>query len=65
MLIVEGGPGTLDHVPAVKAAREAVMVLQVIRTDANGQVPFVNPDAQHLGSDPNSCKWIVEYIPEQ
>ena len=27
------------------------MVLQVIRTDANGQVPFVNPDAQHLGSD--------------
>ena len=58
MLIVEGGPGTLDHVPAVKAAREVVMVLQVIRTDAQGQVPFVNPDAQHLGSDAGTANGL-------
>jgi FtsP/CotA-like multicopper oxidase with cupredoxin domain len=58
MLIVEGGPGTLDYVPAVKAAREVVMVLQVIRTDANGQVPFVNPDAQQLGSDPDKANGL-------
>ena len=58
MLIVEGGPGTLDHVPAVKAAREVVMVLQVIRTDPQGQVPFVNPDAQQLGSDPGTANGL-------
>ena len=39
MLIVEEDPGTLDHVPAVKAAREVVMVLQVIRTDAVARYP--------------------------
>jgi FtsP/CotA-like multicopper oxidase with cupredoxin domain len=50
-LIVEGGPGTLDEVPEVKAAKDLVMAFQVIRTDATGQVPFVNTTALQLGTD--------------
>jgi FtsP/CotA-like multicopper oxidase with cupredoxin domain len=50
-LIVEGGPGTLDEVPEVKAAKEVVMAFQVIRTDVNGQLPFVNLEATQLGTD--------------
>jgi FtsP/CotA-like multicopper oxidase with cupredoxin domain len=53
LLIVEGGPGTLDHVPEVKAATEVVMAFQALRTDPNGQVPFVNPAATHLGTNLN------------
>ena len=41
-LIVKGGPGTLDALPEVQAAKDVVMGFQVIRTDLNGQVVFVN-----------------------
>ena len=58
MLIIEGGPGTLDFVPEVKRAREVVMDFQVIRTDANGQVPFVNPQGLQLGSEPNTSNGL-------
>ncbi|HEV8307236.1 MAG TPA: multicopper oxidase family protein [Methylomirabilota bacterium] len=51
-LIVEGGPGTLDDLPEVKAARDVLMAFQEIRTDQNGRLPFVNPSAMQLGTDP-------------
>ncbi len=49
-LIVDGGPETLDGVPEVKAAKEVLMAFQEIRTDKNGQLPFVNPTGTQLGS---------------
>jgi FtsP/CotA-like multicopper oxidase with cupredoxin domain len=50
-LIVEGGPGTLDALPEVKAAREVLMGFQVIRTAADGRVPFVTPTAQQFSTN--------------
>ena len=49
-LIIEGGPGTLDTVPEVKAAKEVLMAFQVIRTDQDGEVPYVNTDGTQFGS---------------
>jgi FtsP/CotA-like multicopper oxidase with cupredoxin domain len=40
-LIVRGGPGTLDAVPEVAAAKDAVMAFQVIRTTHDGNTVFV------------------------
>jgi FtsP/CotA-like multicopper oxidase with cupredoxin domain len=51
-LIVEGGPGTLDAVPEVKAARDVVMGFQVVRVGADGKVPFVNQEATQFGTNP-------------
>jgi len=53
-LIIDGGPGTLDSVPEVRNAREVLMAFQEIRTDKNGQLPFVNPAAAQLGTDANN-----------
>jgi len=50
MLIVRGGPGTVDEVPEVKAAKQIVMDFQVLHTTAANQVAFVNPTATQLGS---------------
>jgi len=50
-LIVEGGPGDLNEVPEIAAAKETLMAISVIRTDANGEVPFVNEDADQANSD--------------
>lgn len=44
-LIVEGGPGTLDAVPEIAAARDYVMGFAGIRVDAQGQVPWVDTAA--------------------
>ena len=44
-LIVEGGPGSLDEVPEIAAARDLVMGFQTIRVNAQGTVPFVNQAA--------------------
>jgi FtsP/CotA-like multicopper oxidase with cupredoxin domain len=41
-IIIEGGPGDLNEVPEIAAAREVLMAFSVIRTDENGNVPFVN-----------------------
>ena len=41
-LIIKGGPGSLDEVPEVKAAKDLVMGFQVIRADLKGKVPGVN-----------------------
>ena len=51
-LIVKGGPGTLDALPEVAAARDVVMGFQVIRTDLNGNVPFVNQKTTQFGTFP-------------
>jgi hypothetical protein len=32
-LIIKGGPGTLDDLPEIKAAKDLVMGFQVIRAD--------------------------------
>src|SRR5215469_2755398 len=51
-LIIKGGPGTLDAVPEVAAAKDFVMGFQVIRTDLNGNNPFVNQVATQFGTFP-------------
>src|SRR5579875_630964 len=50
MLIVKGGPGTLDYVPQVQAAKDIAMVFQGMHTLPNGQVVYVNPNAAQFGS---------------
>jgi FtsP/CotA-like multicopper oxidase with cupredoxin domain len=51
-LIIQGGPGTLDALPEVKAAKDVVMGFQVIRTDLNGDVVFVNQASTQFGTFP-------------
>jgi len=51
-LIIEGGEGTLDEVPEVKAAEEQLMAFQVIRTDQDGVTPYVDMAAIQFSSDP-------------
>ncbi len=51
-LIIKGGPGTLDALPEVAAARDVVMGFQVIRTDLKGNVPFVHQQATQFGTFP-------------
>ena len=51
-LIIKGGPGTLDGLPEIKAAKDLVMGFQVIRTDLNGYVPLVNEQATQFGTFP-------------
>ena len=53
-LIIEGGPGDLNEVPEIAAAREVLMAFTVIRTDSNGDVPFVNMEATQFSSDTNA-----------
>jgi len=50
MLIIKGGPGTLDTMPEVKAARQIVMDFQVLHSTTAGQVVYVNPTAAQMGS---------------
>jgi FtsP/CotA-like multicopper oxidase with cupredoxin domain len=52
-LIVQGGPGTLDDLPAVQAAREVVMAFQGIQVDVQGTVPWVNTAATAFAGGPN------------
>ncbi len=51
-LIVKGGPGTLDSLPEVAAAKDVPMMLQVIRTGIDGKMPFVNQKAEQFGTFP-------------
>jgi FtsP/CotA-like multicopper oxidase with cupredoxin domain len=51
-LIIKGGPGTLDDLPEIKAAKDLVMGFQVIRTDVQGDVPTVNEQATQFGTFP-------------
>ena len=61
-IIIEGGPGDLNEVPEIAAAREVLMLFSVIRTDENGDVPFVNQEAVQFASntmppDPPNGLW--------
>ena len=51
-LIIKGGPETLDALPEIKAAKDVVMGFQVIRSDLNGNVVFVNQESQQFGTFP-------------
>jgi len=51
-LIVEGGPGTLDTVPEVAAAKDVPMAFQVVRSLNDGSVVFVNELTQQFGTFP-------------
>jgi FtsP/CotA-like multicopper oxidase with cupredoxin domain len=53
-LIVRGGPGTLDAVPEVAAAKDIVMGFQVIRTTADGTLAFVHEQAEVFGTFPGA-----------
>ena len=44
-LIVEGGPGSLDELPEIAAARDLVMGFQTIRVNTQNTVPWVNTEA--------------------
>ena len=57
-LIIEGGPGDLNEVPEIAAAKEVLMGFSVIRTDQDGNVPFVNQEAQQFSSDPNTTNGL-------
>jgi FtsP/CotA-like multicopper oxidase with cupredoxin domain len=52
-IIIEGGPGDLNEVPEIAAAREVLMGFAIIRTDSKGNVPFVNTEATKFGSESN------------
>jgi FtsP/CotA-like multicopper oxidase with cupredoxin domain len=60
-LIIEGGPGDLNEVPEIAAAREVLMGFAVIRTDKNGDFTFVNQDAVQFshtfGTDETNGLW--------
>jgi len=51
-LIVEGGPGTLDTVPEVAAAKDVPMAFQFVRSLSDGRVVFVHEQAQQFGTFP-------------
>jgi FtsP/CotA-like multicopper oxidase with cupredoxin domain len=51
-LLIKGGPGTLDALPEIKAAKDVVMGFQVIRTDLHGDVVFVNQASTQFGTFP-------------
>ena len=63
-LIIKGGPGTLDDLPEIKAAKDLVMGFQVIRADPQGEVPGVNEQATQFGTfpfgteDPSSARRV-------
>lgn len=52
-LIVEGGPGTLDALPEVQAARDLVMAFQTIRVNAQGSVPWINTNGTEFAGGTN------------
>jgi FtsP/CotA-like multicopper oxidase with cupredoxin domain len=57
-IIIEGGPGDLNEVPEIAAAREVLMAFSVIRTDKNGDVPFVNQEATQFSSNANETNGL-------
>src|SRR4051812_6075461 len=59
-LIVKGGPGTLDALPEVAAAKDLVMGFQVIRTTVKGDVAFVNQQSKQFGTFPFFTKDIEQ-----
>lgn len=50
-LIIEGCEDGLETVPEIADAKDLLLGLQVIRTDADGKVPYVNQEAPQFSSD--------------
>lgn len=67
-IIIEGGPGDLNEVPEIAAAKEILMGFSVIRTDSEGNVPFVNTEATQFASlrppddDDRSGLWSTYHV---
>src|SRR4051794_5360897 len=59
-LIIKGGPGTLDALPEVAAAKDVVMGFQIIKTALNGKLVFVNQKAEQFGTFPFFTKDIKQ-----
>jgi len=57
-IIVEGGEGTLDTVPEVQDAEEKLILFNIVRTDQQGNVPFVNQIATQQNSTPSDSLGI-------
>jgi FtsP/CotA-like multicopper oxidase with cupredoxin domain len=51
-LIIQGGPGTLDTVPEVAAAKDVPMAFQLVKSLNDGRVVFVHQGAQQFGTFP-------------
>jgi FtsP/CotA-like multicopper oxidase with cupredoxin domain len=51
-LIVQGGPGTLDTVPEVAAAKDVPMAFQLVKSLSDGSVVFVHQETQQFGTFP-------------
>jgi FtsP/CotA-like multicopper oxidase with cupredoxin domain len=51
-LIIQGGPGTLDTVPEVAAAKDVPMAFQLVKSLSDGSVVFVHQEAQQFGTFP-------------
>jgi FtsP/CotA-like multicopper oxidase with cupredoxin domain len=51
-LIIQGGPGTLDTVPEVAAAKDVPMAFQLLKSLSDGSVVFVHQEAQQFGTFP-------------
>jgi FtsP/CotA-like multicopper oxidase with cupredoxin domain len=51
-LIVQGGPGTLDTVPEVAAAKDIPMAFQLVKSLSDGSVVFVHQKTQQFGTFP-------------
>jgi FtsP/CotA-like multicopper oxidase with cupredoxin domain len=51
-LIVQGGPGTLDTVREVAAAKDVPMAFQLVKSLSDGSVVFVHQEAQQFGTFP-------------
>jgi FtsP/CotA-like multicopper oxidase with cupredoxin domain len=51
-LIVQGGPGTLDTVREVAAAKDIPMAFQLVKSLSDGVVVFVHQETQQFGTFP-------------
>ena len=67
-IIIEGGPGDLNEVPEIATAKEILMGFSVIRTDKDGNIPFVNTEATQFASsggptgDDRSGLWSTYHV---
>lgn len=51
-LIIDGEDCAINQIPEIAAAKDVQMGIAVIRTDSDGEVPFVNPEAETFSQNP-------------
>ncbi len=51
-LIIDREDCGLNQIPEIAAAKNVVMGIGIVRTDQNGQVPFVNMEAENFSQNP-------------